>query len=204
MLFSLMGTTTPSRNALIRYAGNVVLLVSAIAVSAAILWAPNFYNLWRTNFSGLTYFDLVFYPLFLIALLNGIFYAVRLATWGETVHEQSVASALPMVSKVEISVPPSVPLRILIFIRSKHTLSDVSGTIKILTSHSSDVLAEKKIFGKQGTNARVAILSVSREKHNGRIVVDTDLDWRPVARYWGRDPNRNGGLAFDIIVRAKP
>jgi len=198
-----MGIPTQSHNALIRYAGSVALLVLAIAALAAILWAPKLYSLWKSNFSGLTYFDLVFYPLFLIALLNGVFYSVRLVTWGETVHEQSVTSTLPMASNVEISVPSSGPLRILIFLRSKHTLSDITGTIKILTSNASNVVAEKKIFGKQGTNAKVAILSVPREKNNGIIVLAMDIDWRPVARYWGRDPNRNGGLVFDIIVRAK-
>ena len=203
MLFSPMGTPTQSHNALIRYAGSVVLLVLAIAAFAAIIWTPNLYSLWSTKFSGMTYFDLVLYPLFLIALLNGIFYSVRLVTWGQTVHEQSVTSTLPIVSNVEISVPSSLPLRVLIFLRSKHTLSDITGTIKILTSEPSYVVAEKKIFGKQGTNAKVAILSIPREKNAGKIAVEMNLDWRPIASYWGRDPNRNDGLAFDIIVRAK-
>jgi hypothetical protein len=174
-------------------------MVLVIAGSAAILWAPQPNKLWKTNFDGLTFFELIFYSLFLIGLFNGIFYAVRLVTWGRTIHEELVTSTLPVASSSEISVLPSVPLRIMIFFRSKHTLSDVTGTVKILSSSPRVVVAEKKIVGKQGTKAKVAILSVAREQNSGRIVVETALERK--STILNRDDGRD--LVFDIIVRAK-
>jgi hypothetical protein len=190
-----------SHQALVRYAMGLTGMVFFFVALAFLFSGEKVLALLKGNFNGLTYFNLLFFALLIVAWLNGIFYAFRLITWGKTVSEGPHTVLLPFISRLTLEVPPSVSLRVMMFIRDRSTLSDLTGSIKIY-GNAENLLSKKGLSGKHGTNAKIALLRIKSRDNHGQIIVDLNIDWRRILRFPGRDPTKDP-LVFDIIVKAK-